>query len=254
MNNISTRFLWVSTATLLTLSGANATSVGLPSFMTAPTNISITNQFDVFGLPTSSYTLSFTSTIASAQGADALVGKPIHFSFYDEFGYDDGTQAENDLTIGGIDLQMQYLAPRQIMISPPVASETDDPATGLLIFDYDGIFAGFGPRISLYDTISLVFTLPAGLPTKTGFLYCEANSSFCEYSNIAGLTEIRGHLVSVDQTFTYPEGEMRNAAVTFATVQDRKFSPVPLPAGGWLFAAALSLLGFATRRKPSGYA
>jgi hypothetical protein len=221
-------------------SGAEATTLGLPIFKTAPTTVQVTNEFGPVLLPTDSYTLSFTSTIASAQGAPELVGQSISFSAFFVNGFDPGT-VSSSLFIGGVDLHLDAMS---FLITPPVATDVFDPGTGLSTFTYSGIFAGFGPRTAAFPDIMLDFVLSAAIPTRQGFLYCQtAAPGTCEFSNIAGLTEINGQAVTVMDSFNYPEGTISNAVATFSTVDGRPIPTTPLPAGGLLLLGAMASLG-----------
>jgi hypothetical protein len=229
------------------LQEASATTLGMPIFNTAPSTIFITNQFDGT-LPTPSYTLSLHSTIATAEGAPELVGQNIDFTWFFDGGFDDGT-IFSSLNIGGTEILVDpLLRAYELSVGFPYIELSFDPGTGLADWAYPGIFAGFGPRTGIFPEVTLSWALDAILPTREGYLYCATAGGYCEYSEIAGLTEIAGLPAYVEQSFIFPEGRIDDATVTFSTVDGRQIAPVPLPAGGILFASVLAGLGWRARR------
>jgi hypothetical protein len=233
----------------LTNGVAAAATLGLPTFTTAPSTISIVNEFGG-NLPTGSYTLSLNSIIATADGAPELVGQAIDFSWFYNGGFTGGFGSPS-LQIGGVNLLRDPLSSLdQLLIGPPIASDVFDPVSNLSTFEYSGIFTGFGPRISTFPEIVLQFVLNAPIPTLDGYLYCNTSNTNCSFSNTPGLSQINGEAVMVSQSFLgYPEGRITNATMTFSTVDGRTISPVPLPATGLLMLAALSLFAVTFRKK-----
>lgn len=225
-----------------------AATVGLPIFTTAPATMSFTNEF-IFNRPSPFYTLNYSSTIATAQGAPELVGQALDFTWF----YGEGfivTPVTPSLTIGGFDLTLNAIDEvSRFRIVPPVASEV--PAGNLNTFTFAAPFQGFGPVTSAGPDILLQFTVNQPIPTLTGYLYCDAPTenaaSFCEFSGTFGLTEIGGIAVQLVETIDYPEGFSQNATLTFGTEGGRAPAPVPLPAGAPLLFGALALLA-AVRR------
>jgi hypothetical protein len=231
---------------VMSASFAQALTLGLPSFKTAPASISITNQFSPDGEPTPSYTLSVTTTIASAQGAPGLVGQSLVFYYFFNGGFDDGT-VTSTLSIGGTDLGLQTDAGNSFLISPPLAvPQVLDP-----VFTYAGIFEGFGPNAGAFPEINLLFELSQSVPTLHGYRYCFDSCTKFEFSNIGGLTEISGIPVVLDSDLgLYPEGTIRDAVLTFSTVNGRPtVSAVPLPTSVILFMSALVALAGVTQLK-----
>lgn len=230
---------------------ALAATFGLPIFTTAPGSVFIVNEFGPDLMPTPSYTLSFTGTIGSAQGAPELVGQTIDFSWFFDGGYNPGTVG-SALRIAGTDILNDALAnDHQFLAYPPLDREEDfDPVSGLATFFYSAPSQGFGPNRALFPEVLMEFSVSAPLPTRTGYRYCSADFSLCEFSQLAGLTEIGGLPVTVDTIFNYPEGRLDGATLTFWTVNGRDPAPVPLPAAGGVLALALvALAGVARRRR-----
>lgn len=72
--NAASAFAFLTAAMAFCLANpAQAATLGLPIFTTAPTAIHVTNQFGPDLVPTPSYTLNLHSVIATAQGAPGLI-------------------------------------------------------------------------------------------------------------------------------------------------------------------------------------
>jgi hypothetical protein len=221
---------------------AEAITVGLPIFTTTPGTINVVNEF-VLNRPGPFYTLSYSGgTIASAEGAPELVGQPISFSFSTD-------REQAPISIGGVDL-----APfpgngsrnNTLLIRLPIDSQCD--ASGNCTDTFSGIFTGFNPVPAFID-IQLLFTLSALLPTTTGYFFClDSNPSDCTQVSDPTLTQLGGQPGFI-MAENYIEGQLRNATITFSTVDGRPVSPVPLPATAWLLMAGLAGLGGMARRK-----
>lgn len=220
---------------------AQAASYGTPVFTTTPGTVSITNWFWA-GLPSDIYTISYSGAVATSLGAPELVGQPL--TLYYSNG---GTTAEigpMSLEIGGTEIALDAGSdPFTMIVLPPYLEP--EPGT----FTYPGIFAGFGPRSTPFPDFTLAFDLGAALPVKTGFLYCSADDSFCEFSDIAGLVEIGGIPVGVEYGIDYVEGVLGDTAISFATEGGAPLPPVPLPAAGLLLAGGIAALGTLRRRR-----
>ena len=248
--NAASAFAFLTAAMAFCLANpAQAATLGLPIFTTAPTAIHVTNQFGPDLVPTPSYTLNLHSVIATAQGAPGLIGQEIDLTLFVNGGFDDGTVFSH-LAIGGQEILADSDGgPDRIVVSPPETSAFD-PVTGLTTFSYTGIFAGFGPRLSLLPEFLLQFAIDMPIPTLNGYRYCTAGEAYCEFSNTPGLTEITGQAVTVQSSFLdYPEGTLSNAVMTFSTVDGRAVAPVPLPAGGALMLGALTGLAMLRKRQ-----
>ncbi len=234
-----------ASALVLCFAGTSyAATLGFPSFTTAPTTVNVVNEFGPDLTPTPSYTLSVHSTIATAQGVPELVGQAIDFIW---FNGNVGTGV-SFLNIGGQELLFDTLDnDREVLVIPPY-TEVYDPITSISTFSYSGIFTGFGPRTGTIPEFVLQFSIDLPIPTKNGFWYCTAGQATCEFSNIAGLTDLNGQPATLFESFTYPEGAIHNAVLTFSMVDGRPVAPVPLPAGGMLLVCALAGLA-ALRRK-----
>jgi hypothetical protein len=221
---------------------AEAITVGLPIFTTAPGSINVVNEF-VFNRPSPFYTLSYTGTIASADGAPELVGQPISFSF-------STVRDDAPISIGGVNLTPfpgNGGPGDTLLISLPIDSQCD--ASGNCTDTFSGIFTGFNP-VPAFTDIQLLFTLSALLPTKTGYFFClDSNPSDCTQVTDPTLTQLGGQPGFI-MAENYIEGQLRNATITFSTVDGRPVSPVPLPATAWLLMAGLAGLGGMARRKP----
>ncbi len=229
-------------------STATAATLGMPIFTTAPSTVYVTNEFGPNLMPTPSYTVHTSTTIASAQGAPDLVGQTLDFTYFQDLGFSPPF-ASYQLRIAGIDIMVGPTVPEGYMdvILPYV--ETYDPISGDTTFTYQGVFSGWGSKLGDPFQV-LAFTLSAALPTLDGYQYCNADFSFCEFSNTPGLTDISGVPVTLNDSYLgYPEGQLRNATLTFSTLGGRQVAPVPLPAGGLLLAAALAGLGWRARRR-----
>jgi hypothetical protein len=222
---------------------AQAVTAGLPTFTTAPGTIHVVNQF-IFGLPSQSYTISYAGTIAEAQGAPQLLGQDIQFTY--TVNPPDFTSPYS-FSIGGVDiLSGPGLSSDSVFVSLPLESFELDPATNFTTFGYGGIFSDFGPRTQPFPELELLFQL-SSLPLKPGYFYCEIDTDVCEFSNVAGLTEINGNPVLLFDTFNYPEGTVANGIISFATMGEKAISPVPLPPAIWLLTVAVTGLGVLRR-------
>jgi hypothetical protein len=240
-----------SAGIFLTMSAscASALTLGLPIFTTTPGDIHLLNQFQD-SVPSSEYTLSLLSTIASAQGAPGLVGKTINFEITIES--ISGFSRDARLSIDGVDLNAfagAFGRGDTVSLSLPISSSVYDPATDKTTDSFAGIFSSFGPvtyGVGSYSDVFLQYVLSTTvLPQTVVYEYCQtAHPSICELSKDPNLTEIGGEPVDLGLEFSGPEGTLRGATMTFSTVNGRPVpSPVPLPAGGLLLAAALSALG-----------
>lgn len=235
-------FASVAALTVVLPGAALAVPHGLPILQTAPSTISIVNEF-FFNLPSPFYTISLNSTIASAQGAPDLVGETISLTY---FSGGVGASVPYSFRIRGTELMAGPVSETSFLIGPAYTEIT--PNT----FVYDDPFSGFGPRTAPFPEIELSFAVNGPLPTKTAYLYCTppANTD-CELSEMPGLTSIDGRPVAVQDTFVYPEGQIADGTVTFWTVDGRP-AVIPLPATLPLLAAALG--GLVALRRIAGSA
>jgi hypothetical protein len=229
---------------------AQAVTLGEPVLTTEPGTLTFVNQFGPDLLPTASFTMTYTGLIATAQGAAALAGRSISFTWFFADGFNDGSIL-TQLIIDGIDLLAENTGtdPYRIGIFPPLETVTATPDPTVFTYDYAAPFAGFGPRTGPFDRVELLLTLGAPVPMKEGYLYCTLGlPADCSFSDIAGLTELNGQPVALDQTLTYPEGTLFRSTLGFSTVLDDQPTPIPVPAGGALLALALGGLAAVGRR------
>jgi hypothetical protein len=226
---------------------AEAVVLGEPTFTTAPATVSVVNMFSSFGgdfFPTSRYVLRTSTTIASAQGAPSLVGQSFEFGF-------DSVSDEAIFSIGGDSATAFSSSPNLTGTGNLFLSGIEDfictPAGCDLGFR--GVYAAFPYDPAKSGSLELQFTLNFALPNRQGFEYCFIdNPSDCRFSNTAGVMEIDGRPVR-GNSFTYAEGSVRDATISFATIDGRPVSPVPLPATAWLLIAGIAGLGGMARRK-----
>jgi hypothetical protein len=216
---------------------AQAVTVGLPIFTTAPGSINVVNEF-TFNYPSSDYSLNYTGTIASAEGAPGFVGQTISLNV-------NTSRLEVSLEIGGTSFTSFGVNP--INVAPPVNIECD-PSGNNCTETFTGIFSAFNPVSSSFD-IDLLYTISAALPRTTGYFFClDSNPTNCTQVSDPTITELGGEPGFV-VTENYIEGQLRNATITFSTVDGRPVSSVPLPATAWLLMAGIAGLGGMARRK-----
>lgn len=234
-----------ATAIAMTLiTGAvSAATLGAPTFTTEEVTVRFLNNFEG-GLPGPLTTVSFNGTIASSVGLPELVGDSISFS---ETGGLDIT--DQSLRINGNELVYLLIDEGQALISPPLASDTDN-GDGTFTFEFAGDFAGYGPRISDFPDILLGYRLALNgpVPEKMLFLFCDDfTCATTDVNDPVGLGLVDPVL---DTGFSYLEGAVQGT-VTFFTIDGDPLppAPVPLPASGLLILAGLGGLAAARRKR-----
>jgi hypothetical protein len=241
----------------LLLATSPAFSLGLPIFTTAPADISIVNEF-MSGVPSEFYSFTLETTIASAPGTPEFVGQTfsMRFSSLPLLGPGGG----GSFSIAGLPgVLAEFGSPNgagegRAFVNPPEEFACD-PA-GNCIIQYVGLYNAFNTRAretpgsdSLGSEI-LNYKLNFALPIATGYEYCfDSSVSDCFFSTVEGLIESGGRPVTENFAYSYVEGRVRNATITFSTVGGPTPSPVPIPAAGLLFAAALPTLALVKRRR-----
>lgn len=232
---------------------ASAATVGLPILKTAPGTLTFVNEFGPDLLPSNLFTMSFTGSIASAQGASDLVGATLGFSMLvSDYGGFYFEMAPSDFfTIAGENIVQLGASEDIIPATFPLAGDVDN-GDGTWTFTYQAPFSGFGPQIGNYPEVLLQFSWTGGYPMKNGYLYGPCADA---YGCVGG--EWSDELIAFDPSnplwlwddFVYVEGKINNAVITLSTVGGTPPAPVPLPAAGWLLGAALVGLGAARRRQ-----
>jgi hypothetical protein len=189
---------------------SEAVVVGLPIFTTAPGSVSVVNEFQS-NYPSSFYSLSYSGTIASAQGAPELVGQTISFHF-------STLELHASLTIGGVNVTpfsgFNAFNDESFDIRPPEDFICDP--SGNCTETYTGIFVGFNPVPVSGPSVDLLFTLSSLLPTRTGYFFCyDDNAADCTQVTDPTITEMGGRTGFVVNQ-SYIEGTLPNPQLAFS--------------------------------------